>query len=250
MSNRESTSILWTQNLTRKFGGLTAVGNVNLSVKPRELLGLIGPNGAGKTTLFNLLMGLTTPTSGEIYLEGKNISGLKPHQVCKLGMIKTFQNVALFPEMSVLENVLTGGLVRASMEEATLLAKDSLRKVGMLEAADKKASNLTFPEKALVEMARALCTKPQIVLLDEVMAALNESEMDHILNLIKTLREKEGITFIVIEHHMRAIMNLCERIVVLSFGQVVAEGTPLEISRNPEVISAYLGTDTSAGEIH
>lgn len=250
MNNRESTSILWTQNLTRKFGGLTAVGNVNLSVKPRELLGLIGPNGAGKTTLFNLLMGLTTPTSGEIYLEGKNISGLKPHQVCRLGMIKTFQNVALFPEMSVLENVLTGGLVRASMEEATLLAKDSLRKVGMLETADKKASNLTFPEKALVEMARALCTKPQIVLLDEVMAALNESEMDHILNLIKTLREKEGITFIVIEHHMRAIMNLCERIVVLSFGQVIAEGTPLEISTNPEVISAYLGTDTSAGEIH
>ncbi len=250
MSAKESNDILWTKNLTRKFGGLTAVGNVNLSVKSGELLGLIGPNGAGKTTLFNLLMGLTVPSSGEVYLEGKKISELKPHQICRLGMVKTFQNVALFPEMSVLENVLTGGLLRASVEEATLLAKDSLGKVGMLEIADKKAADLTFPEKALVEMARALCTKPKVVLLDEVMAALNEAEMDHILNLIKTLKYKEGISFIVIEHHMRAIMNLCERIVVLSFGQVIAEGTPIEIGANPEVISAYLGKDTTAGELH
>ena len=250
MSAKESNDILWTKNLTRKFGGLTAVGNVNLSVKSGELLGLIGPNGAGKTTLFNLLMGLTVPSSGEVYLEGKKISELKPHQICRLGMVKTFQNVALFPEMSVLENVLTGGLLRASVEEATLLAKDSLGKVGMLEIADKKAADLTFPEKALVEMARALCTKPKVVLLDEVMAALNEAEMDHILNLIKTLKYKEGISFSVIEHHMRAIMNLCERIVVLSFGQVIAEGTPIEIGANPEVISAYLGKDTTAGELH
>jgi branched-chain amino acid transport system ATP-binding protein len=250
MNTRESHRILWTESLTRKFGGLTAVGDVNLSVSSGELLGLIGPNGAGKTTLFNLLIGLTTPTSGEVYLEGKKISGLRPHQICRLGMVKTFQNVALFPEMSVLENVLTGGLLRASVEEATVLAKDSLAKVGMLEIANKKAADLTFPEKALVEMARALCTKPKVVLLDEVMAALNETEMDHILSLIKTLRDQEGITFIVIEHHMRAIMNLCERIVVLSFGQVIAEGTPLEIGANPEVISAYLGTDTTSGELH
>jgi len=250
MTNKESDRILWTQGLSRNFGGLSAVGNVNLSVKSGELLGLIGPNGAGKTTLFNLLMGLTKPSSGEVYLEGEKISGLKPHQICRLGMIKTFQNVALFPEMSVLENVLTGGLLRASVDEATVLAKDSLRKVGMLEIANKKAADLTFPEKALVEMARALCTKPRVVLLDEVMAALNETEMDHVLDLIKALRDQEGITFIVIEHHMRAIMNLCERIVVLSFGQVIAEGTPLEIGMNPEVISAYLGTDTTAGELH
>ena len=250
MSTKEKQKILWTEHLTRKFGGLTAVGNVNLTVHSGELLGLIGPNGAGKTTLFNLLMGLTTPSSGEVYLEGKKVSGLKPHQICRMGMVKTFQNVALFPEMSVLENVLTGGLLRASVEEATELAKDSLQKVGMLEIANKKAADLTFPEKALVEMARALCTQPKVVLLDEVMAALNETEMDHILDLIKTLRDKEGITFIVIEHHMRAIMNLCERIVVLSFGQIIAEGTPQEISANPEVISAYLGTDSTAGELH
>lgn len=250
MSTKDNAPILWTENLTRKFGGLTAVGNVNLSVKSGELLGLIGPNGAGKTTLFNLLMGLTEPSMGKVYLEDQKISGLKPHQICRIGMVKTFQNIALFPEMSVLENVLTGGLLRASVQEATALAKDSLSKVGMLQIADKKAADLTFPEKALVEMARALCTKPKVVLLDEVMAALNETEMDHILSLIRTLRDKEGITFIVIEHHMRAIMNLCERIVVLSFGQVIAEGTPLEIGSNPEVISAYLGTDTTVGDLH
>ena len=250
MNTKEKDQILWTKHLSRQFGGLTAVGNVSLSIKSGELLGLIGPNGAGKTTLFNLLMGLLPPSSGEIYLENQKISGLKPHQICRLGMVKTFQNVALFPEMSVLENVLTGGLLRASVKEATSLAKDSLSKVGMLNIADKKAADLTFPEKALVEMARALCTKPKIVLLDEVMAALNETEMDHILALIKNLRCTEGITFIVIEHHMRAIMNLCERIVVLSFGQVIAEGTPQEISSNPEVISAYLGTDTTAGELY
>jgi branched-chain amino acid transport system ATP-binding protein len=250
MSTKEKQRILWTEDLTRKFGGLTAVGNANLSVSSGELLGLIGPNGAGKTTLFNLLMGLTVPSSGAVYLEGQKISGLKPHQICRMGMVKTFQNVALFPEMSVLENVLTGGLLRASVEEATNLAKDSLQKVGMIEIANKKAADLTFPEKALVEMARALCTQPKVVLLDEVMAALNEAEMDHILALIKTLRDKEGITFIVIEHHMRAIMNLCERIIVLSFGQIIAEGAPQEISANPEVISAYLGTDNTAGGLH
>ena len=238
------------QNISKQYGALQALQDVSLTIEPGEFFGLLGPNGAGKTTLFNLLMGLTTPTSGEVYLEGKKISGLKPHQICRLGMVKTFQNVALFPEMSVLENVLTGGLLRASVEEATALAKDSLAKVGMLEIANKKAADLTFPEKALVEMARALCTKPKVVLLDEVMAALNETEMDHILRLIKTLRDQEGITFIVIEHHMRAIMNLCERIVVLSFGQVIAEGTPLEIGANPEVISAYLGTDTTSGDLH
>lgn len=243
MNELRNDVILRTEQLTRRFGGLTAVNQVNLSVKRGELLGLIGPNGAGKTTLFNLLMGLTKPSAGSVYLDGKVISGLKPHDVCRLGMVKTFQNVALFPDMSVVDNVLTGGLLRASVKESRALAMENLAKVGMAQIADKKAGDLTFPEKALVEMARALCTKPKVVLLDEVMAALNETEMDHILDLIRTLRDQEGITFIVIEHHMRAIMNLCERIIVLSFGQVIAQGTPKEIGSNPEVISAYLGTE-------
>lgn len=239
--------ILRASGLTRRFGGLVAVGNVDFAVGRGELVGLIGPNGAGKTTLFNLLMGLIRPSAGNVELEGAGITGLKPHQVCRLGMVKTFQNVALFPEMSVLDNVLTGGLLRLSLHEARALAMQQLSLVGMAHIAAKRAADLTFPEKALVEMARALCTQPKVVLLDEVMAALNDAEMDQILELIRTLRRDHGLTFVVIEHHMRAIMNLCERIVVLSFGQKIAEGTPLEISRNPEVIAAYLGNDMAAG---
>ena len=239
--------ILKAAGLTRRFGGLVAVGDVDFSVGRGELVGLIGPNGAGKTTLFNLLMGLTRPSAGTVELEGANITGLKPHQVCRRGMVKTFQNVALFPEMTVLDNVLTGGLLRLSLSDARALALQQLTKVGMAHIAGKRAADLTFPEKALVEMARALCTQPKVVLLDEVMAALNDAEMDQILELIRSLRRNHGLTFVVIEHHMRAIMNLCERIVVLSFGQKIAEGTPLEISRNPEVITAYLGGDMAAG---
>jgi len=242
-----STPILSAQGLTRRFGGLTAVNQVDLQIQAGELIGLIGPNGAGKTTLFNLLMGLIKPSSGEVMLQGQRITGFKPHQVAHLGMVKTFQNVALFPEMTVLDNVLTGGLLRLSLQDARELARQNLARVGMAHIADKHAADLTFPEKALVEMARALCTQPKVVLLDEVMAALNHAEMDQVLALIRKLREQDGLTFVVIEHHMRAIMNLCERILVLSFGQLIAQGTPQDISRNPDVISAYLGSDTHAG---
>ena len=244
--SHDSSAILQVSGLTKRYGGLTAVDGVDFSVGRGELVGLIGPNGAGKTTLFNLLMGLTPPSRGEILLEGHRINGLKPHQVCRRGMVKTFQNVALFPDLTVMDNVLTGGLLRLSLADARALALVNLEKVGMAQIADKRAADLTFPEKALVEMARALCTQPKVVLLDEVMAALNEAEMDHVLALIRRLRQEEGLSFVVIEHHMRAIMNLCERIVVLCFGQKIAEGTPQQISRNPEVISAYLGQDMAA----
>jgi branched-chain amino acid transport system ATP-binding protein len=234
------------RGLTRRFGGLVAVNDVTLSVQRGELLGLIGPNGAGKTTLFNLLMGLLPPSAGEVHFEGQRISGLKPHQVCRRGMVKTFQNVALFPDLSVLDNVLTGGLVRLSVADARALALDKLALVGMAHIAAKRAADLSFPEKAMVELARALCTQPKLVLLDEVMAALNHAEMDQILELIRRLRRDEGLTFIVIEHHMRAIMNLCERIVVLNFGQKIAEGPPQQISRDPDVIAAYLGQEMAS----
>lgn len=249
MMHKLGQPILCATQLTRRFGGLTAVDSLDFSLDRGELLGLIGPNGAGKTTLFNLLMGLIKPSEGEIFLEGEKITGLKPHQICQKGMVKTFQNIALFPEMTVLDNVLTGGLLRASVKEAKELAMDKLSKVGVAHIANKRTAELTFPEKALVEMARALCTQPKVVLLDEVMAALNDSEMDHILALIRRLRDDEGLTFVVIEHHMRAIMNLCERILVLSFGQKIAEGTPREISKNPDVIAAYLGSEIVAGEL-
>ena len=241
-----SAPMLELRGLTRRFGGLVAVNDVSLSVQRGELLGLIGPNGAGKTTLFNLLMGLLPPSAGEVHFEGQRISGLKPHQVCRRGMVKTFQNVALFPDLSVLDNVLTGGLVRLSVADARALALDKLALVGMAHIAAKRAADLSFPEKAMVELARALCTQPKLVLLDEVMAALNHAEMDQILELIRRLRRDEGLTFIVIEHHMRAIMNLCERIVVLNFGQKIAEGPPQQISRDPDVIAAYLGQEMAS----
>jgi branched-chain amino acid transport system ATP-binding protein len=247
MSDRPGPPILRATRLTRRFGGLIAIDALEFSVGRGELVGLIGPNGAGKTTLFNLLMGLTKPSQGDIFLEGECITGMKPHRVCRRGMIKTFQNIALFPEMTVLDNVLTGGLLRLSLADATALARDNLDKVGMARIAAKRAADLTFPEKALVELARALCTQPKVVLLDEVMAALNHAEMDQVLDLIRKLRQDEGLTFVVIEHHMRAIMNLCERILVLSFGRKIAEGTPREISRDPGVIAAYLGQEMAAG---
>jgi len=239
--------MLETRGLSVRFGGHLAVDGVSCDFAPGTLTAIVGPNGAGKTTLFNLLMGLIKPSSGEVMLQGQRITGFKPHQVARLGMVKTFQNVALFPEMTVLDNVLTGGLLRLSLQDARELARQNLARVGMAHIADKHAADLTFPEKALVEMARALCTQPKVVLLDEVMAALNHAEMDQVLALIRKLREQDGLTFVVIEHHMRAIMNLCERILVLSFGQLIAQGTPQDISRNPDVISAYLGSDTHAG---
>lgn len=244
-----TTPILQIKGLTRHFGGLTAVNRLDFSVNKGELIGLIGPNGAGKTTLFNLLVGLSKPSAGEVFFDGRIITGKKTHQIAKLGMVKTFQNVSLFPEMTVLDNVLTGGLLRLSLPDARRYAIETLIKVGLSHIADKRAADLTFPEKALVEMARALCTQPRVLLLDEVMAALNHQEMDQILELIRKLRRDEGLTFIVIEHHMRAIMRLCERILVLSFGQKIAEDSPQVVSQNPEVISAYLGTDIDTGKL-
>lgn len=238
--------ILAVNQLTRYFGGLAAVRDVTFQVKEGEILGLIGPNGSGKTTLFNLLMGLIRASRGSIALRGRILAGLKPHQICRLGMVKTFQNVALFPEMTVLENVVTGAVVRMPVAQATDIAKQNLDRVGLTGVMTKQAADLSFPERALVEMARALCTNARVVLLDEVMAALNEAEMDKILDLIRSLREREGITFIVIEHHMRAIMSLCDRIVVLNFGEIIAEGTPGEVARSRAVIDTYLGNAARA----
>ncbi|CAB3692045.1 ABC transporter ATP-binding protein [Achromobacter pestifer] len=241
--------ILKVSNVQRRFGGLKAVDDVSFSVARGDILGLIGPNGAGKTTLFNLLVGLYASQGGRIELEGEDISGLRPHQIAARGMTKTFQNVALFPEMTVLDNVLVGGLLRHDVARARQVARDNLDRVGLSAIAAKPAGELSFPEQARVELARALCTDPKVFLLDEVMAALNESEMDALLDLIRTLRDEAGITFIVVEHHMRAIMRLCNRILVLSFGQKIAEGSPADIAANPTVIEVYLGKSMEQAEV-
>lgn len=241
--------ILKVSNVQRRFGGLKAVDDVSFSVARGDILGLIGPNGAGKTTLFNLLVGLYASQGGRIELDGEDITRLRPHQIAARGMTKTFQNVALFPEMTVLDNVLVGGLLRHDVARARRVARDNLDRVGLSAIAAKPAGELSFPEQARVELARALCTNPKVFLLDEVMAALNESEMDALLDLIRALRDQSGITFIVVEHHMRAIMRLCNRILVLSFGQKIAEGAPAAIAADPTVIEVYLGKSMEQVEV-
>jgi branched-chain amino acid transport system ATP-binding protein len=226
--------------LAKSFGGLRALSDVTFTIAECEIVGLIGPNGAGKTTLFSAMAGLVKPTSGTIRLDGRDITGQKAHRIAKSGLVKTFQNVALFLECSVLDNVLTGGLMRHSVREARELGRQKLERAGIAGIADKLARDLSFPERARVEVARALCTEPRVLLLDEAMAALNRIEMDEFLNLLRSLRG-EGLTLAVVEHHMRAIMSLCDRIIVLNFGKVIAMGKPHEVAQDAGVVSAYLG---------
>jgi branched-chain amino acid transport system ATP-binding protein len=233
-------TILDVRGVSRRFGGLQALSDITFSVTRGQIVGLIGPNGAGKSTLFSALMGLVRPDSGRVMLDGRNLAGLKPHKVAALGMTKTFQNVALFAESSVLDNVMTAGLLRHTVEAARNEALRCLDRVGLRGVAHKQAGNLSFPERARVELARALCTGPKVLLLDEIMAALNPVEMQEVMQLIRSLRD-DGMTLLVVEHHMRAIMNVCDRILVLNFGRLLADGPPDHVVNDPQVIEAYLG---------
>ena len=233
-------TVLEVSGLSKRFGGLQALSDVSFSVPEGQIVGLIGPNGAGKTTFFSTLVGLIRPDRGAIKLAGRSIVGMKPHRVAAYGMTKTFQNVALFGDSTVLDNVLTAGLLRHDVQTARQEAERCLERVGLLAVAHKQAHTLSFPERARVELARALCTGPKVLLLDEVMAALNPVEMREIMNLIRTLRD-DGITLLVVEHHMRAIMAICDRILVLNFGKLLADGSPQKVASHPEVIEAYLG---------
>ncbi|MBC7580207.1 MAG: ABC transporter ATP-binding protein [Tardiphaga sp.] len=238
-------SILEVRGVSKRFGGLQALADVTFAVPKGQIVGLIGPNGAGKTTFFSTLVGLIRADSGTVLLDGTCLVGEKPHKVAALGMTKTFQNVALFAESSVLDNVLTAGLLRHDVETARREALICLDRVGLRSVAHKLAGNLSFPERARVELARALCTGPKVLLLDEVMAALNPVEMQEIMDLIRRLRD-DGITLLVVEHHMRAIMTVCDRILVLNFGKLLADGPPREVANDPAVVEAYLGRSLEA----
>ena len=236
-------SLLEARGLSRSFGGLQAVAGLDLTVGRGEMLGLIGPNGAGKTTVFNLLAGFLVPDAGEILLDGRSIVGLAPHAICRLGLARTFQIVRPFPRMTVLENVRVGALARhPRASEALAHARDVVAKVGLGPRERVPAGALTLADRKRLELARALATGPALLLLDEVMAGLNPTEIEMIIGLVRSIHES-GVSILLIEHNMRAVMALSQRIVVLSFGERIAEGAPVDIANHPKVVEAYLGEE-------
>jgi branched-chain amino acid transport system ATP-binding protein len=236
--------ILEGEGVTRHFGGLAAVSGVDFDVDPGEVVGLIGPNGAGKTTLFNLISGTLVPKEGAIRFNGQNITGLNPHRICKMGLARTFQSVKVFANMPVLDNVLLGSLFGTSGSmssvDAAKQAKESLEFVGLSAVRATPAKDLTLANQKRLEVARALATKPELLLLDELMAGLNPTETAEAMELVTRIRG-QGITIFMIEHVMKAIMSICDRIMVLHHGEKIAEGTPQEIATNRAVIEVYLG---------
>ena len=235
--------LLEVSNLTRVFGGLTAVDDLSFHVDRGEVVGLIGPNGAGKTTCFNLVSGAMRPTSGTVRFKGEDVTGRKSHQMCKLGLTRTFQVVQPFPDITALENVMIGAFVRyGSTGAAERKALEVLETVDMAHKADTLGRDLTLMELKRLEIGKGLATEPDLLLLDEVAAGLTPVEIDDILKLVRMLNE-QGMTFLVVEHVMKVIMSLSHRIVVLNFGSLIAEGTPQEISKNQAVLDAYLGEE-------
>jgi len=232
------------EGVTKYFGGLAAVSHVDFHVDQGEIFGLIGPNGAGKTTLFNLISGALILKSGVIKFRGEKISGLKPHQICRLGVARTFQSVKVFANMPVLQNVLLGSLFGTptgmSAADAAREATELLEFVGLSAVMATPAKDLTLANQKRLEVARALATKPELLLLDELMAGLNPTEVAQAMELVTKIRDK-GITIFMIEHVMKAIMGVCDRIMVLHHGEKIAEGTPQEIATSKTVIEVYLG---------
>lgn len=245
------------EELTKDFGGLRAVDHCSFEVPQHTIFGLIGPNGSGKSTIFNLITGFLEPTSGRVFFKNQDITRKKPHEINQMNVARTFQLVKVFRNMTVMENLLLapkrqvgesllGAMVqpqsmREAERESIRRARTLLDLIGLREAENAQTGSLSYAEQKMVEISRAMMTEPDIILLDEPASGINPTLMNRILNYIRELRDRQGKTFLIVEHDMRVVMNLCERIAVLNYGRKIAEGTPAEISCNPLVIDAYLG---------
>jgi branched-chain amino acid transport system ATP-binding protein len=260
--NVSADAILQTAGLSKSFAGLQALQNFSITVRPGEILGLIGPNGAGKTTCFNLLTGFQVPTAGRIFFMDQDITGRPPARIARLGLARTFQNIRVFASLSVLENVLAGAQMRTRIslwqtlaggpalrrleQQLTGRALELLNLLNLSQYASQPAASLPYGHQRRLEIARALATEPQLLLLDEPAAGMNPAESDALHQLILDLRTRFKLTILLVEHDMRLVMNLCERIVVLNYGQLIAEGRPAVVRADPQVIAAYLGDERPA----
>ncbi|GAC1575227.1 MAG: ABC transporter ATP-binding protein [Candidatus Elarobacter sp.] len=233
--------ILDVRGVAKRFAGLTVLRDVSFAVAEREIVGLIGPNGAGKSTLFNAICGLVRIDAGSVVYDGHDLTGLAPHRICGLGLTKTSQTVRVFGGMTALENVTAGALLRhPNVRDAREAARAAIARVGLLGDPDRPCDALTVVERMRLELARTIATGPRVLLIDELMAGLNASEVDAMLAVVRGLRD-EGMTLVVIEHNMGALMRLCDRIVALDLGEIVANGPPDAVARDPRVVQSYLG---------